>query len=284
TEGRAERLQKQPERPSQPPAAATTHDYERSAPGLVVAIGDMHGDLAVARRALRLAGVIDEHDHWAGGDRVAVVTGDTIDRGDDDKAVVDLLERLRTEAAEGGGAFIPLVGNHEIMNVEGDLRYVTPKSAAAFEQGRVEAFKPGGEYAKVLAHWPVIVKVNDSVFVHGGVLKAHLEYGIDELNTKTAAWMRDERGIPSLLLSDTAPVWTRLYSVDPDDAACAELDEVLHTLGAKRMIVGHTPQLHGISSACHDHVWRIDTGMSHFYGGPVQVLAIGEHGPQARSE
>jgi Icc-related predicted phosphoesterase len=243
------------------------------AAGRVVAIGDLHGDLDVTRRALRLAGAIDADDHWIGGPLTVVQTGDVIDRGDDDRAVLDLLERLRADAARAGGALIALCGNHEIMNVSGDLRYVSAKSAAAFGD-RAQAFAPGAPYARLLANWPVIAKVADSVFVHGGVLPQHVRYGIDAINREAAAWMRAERAVPSILMREDAPVWTRLYSNDPDDAACAQLASVLRELGAARMIVGHTPQPRGISAACGEKVWRIDTGMSHVFGGALQVLEI----------
>jgi hypothetical protein len=239
----------------------------------VVAIGDLHGDLAVTRRALKLAGAIGADDRWTGGSLVVVQTGDVIDRGDDDRAVLDLLERLRGEAARAGGALIALCGNHEIMNVSGDLRYVSAKSAAAFPD-RAQAFAPGSAYAKLLSQWPVIAKVGDSVFVHGGVLAQHVSYGIDTLNREAAAWMRGEAAAPAVLMRDDAPVWTRLYSNEPDSAACEQLDGVLHALGAVRMVVGHTPQPRGISAACGDKVWRIDTGMSHVFGGALQVLEI----------
>jgi hypothetical protein len=254
--------------------------YERHATGRVVAIGDLHGDLDVARKALRLAGAIAGGDRWAGGQLTVVLTGDAIDRGDDDRAVLDLLEGLRGEASRSGGALIPLSGNHEIMNVAGDLRYVTAASAAAFEQGRAQAFAPGSAYARLLANWPVVVKVGASVFVHGGVLPQHVRFGIDAINEQTAAWMRGEREAPALLMQEDGPVWTRLYSSDPDRAACAQLEVTLRQLGAARMVVGHTPQSGGISAACDEKVWRIDTGMSHFFGGRLQVLEL--EGDRAR--
>jgi hypothetical protein len=256
-----------PSRPEPAPAAA------KPAAGRVVAIGDLHGDLAVTRAALRLAGAIDADDHWSGGTLVVVQTGDTIDRGDDDRAVLDLLERLRGEATRAGGALIALCGNHEIMNVSGDLRYVSAKAAAAFPD-RAGSFAPGAAYAKLLSHWPVIAQVGDSVFVHGGVLEQHVRYGIDAINREAAAWMRGEAAAPAVLMREDAPVWTRLYSREPDGAACEQLAVVLHALGAQRMVVGHTPQTRGISAACGDKVWRIDTGMSHVFGGALQVLEI----------
>ena len=239
----------------------------------MVAIGDLHGDLDVTRRALRLAGALGADDHWSGGKVVVVQTGDVIDRGDSDREVLDLLERLRGEATRAGGALIALCGNHELMNVSGDFRYVSPRSAAAFSD-RAQAFAPGGPYARLLAAWPVIAKVSDTIFVHGGVLPQHVHYGIDAINREAAAWLRGEARAPAILMREDAPVWTRLYSSDPDADACAQLDRVLRSVGAARMVVGHTPQSRGISAACGEKVWRIDTGMSHAFGGPLQVLEI----------
>jgi hypothetical protein len=67
----------------------------------------------------------------------------------------------------------------------------------------------------------------------------------------------------------------RDYSQDPlAPETCTALGEVLAALGAKRMVVGHTIQKTGISGACADRVYRIDVGMSRYYGGPIQVLEI----------
>jgi hypothetical protein len=89
--------------------------------------------------------------------------------------------------------------------------------------------------------------------------------------------MRGERAAPEILMQEDAPIWTRLYSTAEAEvpaAACAQLSSVLAELGADRMIVGHTPQPNGINAACAGKVWRIDSGLSHFYGGPLQWLEI----------
>jgi hypothetical protein len=65
-----------------------------------------------------------------------------------------------------------------------------------------------------------------------------------------------------------------MYSAAPGREECATLNETLEALGAKRMVMGHTPQRNGINAACESKAWRIDCGMSKFYQGPIQALAI----------
>jgi hypothetical protein len=264
-----------------------------SAPTRIVAFGDVHGDLNATRSALRLAGAIDENDRWAGGDLIVVQTGDQLDRGDDEQAILDLFERLRMEAASAGGAFHALLGNHELMNAEGDLRYVTEGGFADFEdaieydpadprlaefepvqRARMAALLPGGKYARLLAERRLILLLGDNVFVHGGVLPAHVAYGIDRINRETQEWLRGEIEYPAILDGSESPEWTRLFSRDPDAAACEVLAQVLEQLGARRMVMGHTIQEGGIASACDGQAWRIDVGMAARYGGPVEVLEI----------
>jgi calcineurin-like phosphoesterase family protein len=295
-----------PAKPTAAPAATSAPPVtlsarlERPAPERVVAIGDLHGDLEAARRVLRLAGAIDERDRWAGGKLVVVQTGDLIDRGDGDRGVLDLVDRLVTEAKAAGGEFVSVLGNHEIMNVALDFRYVTPGGFTAFadvtrgagaaggarvatagdaKRGRSEAFSPGGPYAQRFAEKPVVAKVGDSVFVHGGVLPKHVAYGLDRMNDELHDWMLGRRpDPPAVVVAEDGPVWTRAYSTPGRAEACSQLAEALARLGAKRMVVGHTVQQGGINPACDGRVWRIDVGMSHFYGGTAQALAIGPDG------
>jgi hypothetical protein len=98
----------------------------------VVAVGDVHGDYDQLLTVLRDAAVVDRRGRWIGGRAHLVQTGDRVDRGRDSRKVMDLLMRLEKEAKKAGGAVHPLVGNHEAMNVLGDLRYVTPEEYAAF--------------------------------------------------------------------------------------------------------------------------------------------------------
>lgn len=271
----------------------TDTSYRSAAPERLVAIGDLHGDVKAARAVLRLAHAIDDRDHWIGGKLVVVQTGDEIDRGDDDRTILELFDRLTDAAQAAGGNVRALLGNHEVMNVSGDFRYVTPGAFAAFAdmdthrvpapviaqfpaeaRGRLAAFFPGGPYALRLARRDVVAVVGDSVFVHGGVTAAHVRYGIGRFNRELKRWMAGEGPSPVLAADERGPLWTRGYSDDSAGIDCEGLGEALRALGVKRMVVGHTVHQDGISAACDGRVWRIDTGMSAFYGGPLQALEI----------
>ena len=79
---------------------------------------------------------------------------------------------------------------------------------------------------------------------------------------------------PELLLAGDGPVWSRHYSQAPGEEECACLGSALQIAGARRMIVGHTVQVDGISSACGGRVFRVDVGMAAAYGGKPSALEI----------
>jgi hypothetical protein len=269
----------------------------------IIAIGDIHGDVRAARDALQLGGAIDSAGKWIGGALVVVQTGDQLDRGDDEPQILDLFERLRSEAKAAGGALYALNGNHEIMNAQGDFRYVTEDGFHDFSdrrpdarlaalldrlpaesRGRAVAFLPGGDFARRLSQQPVVIQVGDSVFVHGGVLEEHVRYGLGRINQRAREWLTGppSAAAPSILTNPEAPIWARDYSDGtPPPEKCTELERVLAALSARRLVVGHTVQKQGINSACADKVWRIDVGLSRFYGAKPSVLEI--RGDQVRA-
>ena len=101
----------------------------------IVAVGDVHGDLDQFVTVLRSAGVIDSKNKWKGGKTHLVQTGDIPDRGPGTRKILDLLMDLEKQAKKAGGMVHPLIGNHEAMNLYGDLRYVTPEEFEAFKTG-----------------------------------------------------------------------------------------------------------------------------------------------------
>ena len=98
----------------------------------LIAIGDVHGDFDDFCAILRKVGLIDEQHRWTGGKTVFVQTGDLIDRGPKPREVMDLVMSLQEQASNSGGQVVALLGNHEVMNLMGDLRYVTAENFASF--------------------------------------------------------------------------------------------------------------------------------------------------------
>ncbi|KNA08919.1 hypothetical protein SOVF_158390 [Spinacia oleracea] len=136
--------------------------------------------------------------------------------------------------------------------------------------------QPGGRLARELARHPIVLKVNDWIFCHGGLLPHHVGYGIERMNKDVSRWMNGEHG------DDTAPllpfiatrgydsvVWNRLYSRDTSDLPDYQIDQIhglleetLQAVDAKAMVVGHTPQTSGVNCEYNCSIWRIDVGMS----------------------
>ena len=173
----------------------------------VVAVGDIHGDLNAFIGILQRAQLIDPTNRWSGSKATLVQTGDMLDRGPNARGVMDLLMSLQKDAPRQGGRVIVLMGNHEAMNIYGDLRYVTTNDYASFAndgpearkrrndspttqpagfQERCEALSPEGKYGKWLRSLPAIAKVNDSIFLHGGIHPDLKSHSVDELNEAIA--------------------------------------------------------------------------------------------------
>ena len=109
----------------------------------VIAIGDVHGDFDDFVAILQHTGLIDKQNHWAGGKATFVQTGDLIDRGPKPREVMDLMMALEKEAPSSGGRVVSLLGNHEMMNIMGDLRYVTPENYRQFRRQQFRAASEG---------------------------------------------------------------------------------------------------------------------------------------------
>jgi hypothetical protein len=273
--------------------------------GRLVAIGDLHGDLEKSKEALRLADLIDGSDEWIGGSATVVQVGDVLDRGGDELKILYFLERLKRQAARTGGTVITMNGNHEIMNVEGDFRCVTkegleefkvwaewyrvgqamkglceglekPKDPLAFRglrdsdeafRARIAALRPSGPISRrFLSQNATVLVIGDSIFVHGGLLAKHVEYGLERMNEEVRDWINGlgQKYAPRYCRGRDAVVWLRKFSEElAKNCDCSALEHVLATIpGAKRMIMGHTIQEVGINGVCDNRAIRIDVGMS----------------------
>lgn len=266
----------QPEAPSAAPQAPPPFAQR------IVAVGDLHGDVDAALAVLAMAGLVDAAGTWVGGDTILVQTGDTTDRGPRSKGVLELMQRLQAEARAAGGEVHALLGNHEVMNLQGDWRYVSEGDVAEF--GGVEARKAALAPDAPLGAWlrasDAAVAVDGVVFVHGGIRPAYASLGARGISDAVRAAL-DGRQSPEIL-GDEGPLWYRGYAQAPEPVACAELGEALVALAARRMVVGHSTRKDGlVASRCGGQLLIIDTGISAHYGGNLAAIEIRQNDAKA---
>ena len=294
----------------------------------VVAIGDVHGDWNGYIATLRAAGLVDDRERWSGGETHLVQTGDIADRGPDTRRIVEHMQRLTRQARRAGGRVHQLIGNHEAMNVYGDLRYVTDGEFAAWATrsssrlrqryldevlARMERDDPEAHAAlpedfreRWLAEHPegwlehryawspvwnddaemwewlrdarVAVRINDVLFVHGGISP-------DFCGGALASWThRAREALPAtgpdelgILVDPLGPLWYRGLSGGEPEAAPAAVAAILEHYGIDHIAVGHTPTGGPVWPRYGGRVVQIDTGIGAAYGGRVGYLeAIGD--------
>lgn len=289
----------------------------KEAPSKIVVIGDLHGDWNATIKSLKAGGVIDDNNKWIGNDTIVVQLGDQIDRCRLDKGpchlsgatindeasdmkILEYFSDLHKQASKYGGAVYSILGNHEMMNVHGDFRYVSQKNLLDFtldgtiESGinnRKEQFKPGNKIANFLACTRrVIMVIGNNLFVHAGIVpEIANKYNVDNINAIVALYLFDQLKDSSKyndLLTDPhlSPLWTRKLGnlnriPNPEyvNNMCNEIFDsgmLSNLLGTeekhpiKRIFIGHTPQiLKGVNSMCNGKIWYMDTGASAAFDG-----------------
>jgi hypothetical protein len=205
----------------------------------IVAIGDVHGEYDGFVGILQRAHLIDPSKRWAGGNTILVQTGDVLDRGPGARSVMDLLMSLQKDAPRQSGRVVVLLGNHEAMNLYGDLRYVNEKDYAQFVTDRTPsnnaktdsshppgyfercaAFDVDGIYGKWLRTLPAIARIDDSIFIHGGISPDLASWGVDKLNERIAGEIKLFDGY-------------KRYMIDKKIAApCSTLEELTKSAAA----------------------------------------------------
>ena len=256
----------------------------------VVAVGDVHGDFEQLVAVLRAAGLIDEQRNWTGGKTHLVQTGDVLDRGPDSRKAMDLLMELEKQARKAGGRVLCLIGNHEAMNIYGDLRYVNPAEFAAFSNGKDpepdpskprgfaehrRQFGPDGKYGRWIRSHTALVKIDDTVFVHGGISPKYAGYGIRKLNDRGREELQDFTKLEGGVVADTeGPLWYRGLASGDEKEFAPQVEEILQQLGAKRIVVGHTFTDGAVAPRFGGKVVVIDIGLARLYDDKLRQACL----------
>ncbi len=285
----------------------------------IVAVGDIHGDYDNYIAVLREAGIVNRRGNWDAGETHFVQVGDLPDRGPDTDKIIEHMQRLERQAGRDGGAVHALIGNHEAMNMIGDLRYVHPgeyealrgrrsrrlrdtfydnhvaslqqadpdfvADAAYREQfdlryplGFIEhrlAWDREGEFGAWVLEHNTVIKINRTLFLHGGISPAVLGMSLNEINEQIRFELGGGLGAePGLSETENSPLWYRGLVNNDEQTELAHLEAILEFYDVDRLVLGHTPGLGTIRPRFGARVLIIDTGISSHYGAHLASLLI----------
>ena len=238
----------------------------------IVAVGDVHGDHGQFLKTLLAAKVIDKEGSWIGGKTHLVQTGDLFDRGPDSRKTMDLLMKLEVEAKKAGGHVHCLAGNHEEMILRGDWRYVHPGEVQAFGDNAKysAAVGPGGVYGKWIRKHNGVIKINNLLFLHGGLGGPYATMSLDQLNEGIRHGLNTGTGMAR---DSNGPLWHRALARGDDASINEQVKPIFKTHSVKHIVLGHTVSGRILPKA-GGKVILIDVGMSKAYGGPAGCLVI----------
>lgn len=246
----------------------------------IVFVGDLHGDYGQTVAILQSAGLIDGELNWSGGKTHLVQSGDAVDRGPAPRQVIELLMRLETQARTAGGYVHPLIGNHEAMNLAGDLKNV---SAAAFEEFARDApskdkshppgyaeyrrqFGPFGKYGKWIRSHNAIVRINDTLFLHGGISPKYVDQPMRDLNAQIRLELSDPPRHAGGLASDPeGPLWYRGLANGDEKELMPHVEAALRRFEVARIAIGHTFADGAITPRFGGKVLMADVGLARLY-------------------
>lgn len=241
---------------------------------------------------------IDRCRPWLAGQKCSDV-GVTLEDEPSDIIILNFFTYLDILARKHGGRVISLLGNHELLNLAGKMTYVSKAGLDQFKEtvdsegrqitsgkaGRKHFFRRGGKYSQFLAcsRFSAVI-IGSTLFAHAGIIEQFLKNlsnnpsrdNIVEINNEVKKWILGQinsDNIGYIVNSPDSLFWTRILGGIPPDktdgtgsyeeTCVSSLDGVLNLLGLDRMIIGHTPFINqGVSPACNNKLFRVDTGAS----------------------
>lgn len=250
----------------------------------IFVVSDIHGQYEIFKELLRANSIIDRNNLWIWENGHLVILGDVFDRGDQVHEVLWLIHNLENQAREAGGTVHFILGNHEIMVLQNDLRYVDEKYfkiSEAFKIALTDLYKGNTFWGRWLRSKNFLTSIGPYLFVHGGIHPELIKkYGsITEINRM----MRDNIDIDrdvirndknlSDLFRSKGPIWYRGF-FEPDthpEVSVDDLTDILVHFKVKKIIVGHTTQ-DSIHTSYDQQIINVDGGIK--YGVQGEGLLI----------
>jgi hypothetical protein len=248
-------------------------------PSKLFILSDIESNFTAFKKLLQEGGVIDANYNWTFGTGHLVLTGDFVDRGSQQWEVLWLIYSLEDKAKAAGGYVHYVLGNHEIMNMSGDLRYLQPKyqtQALLLETGYTQLIGENSELGRWLRTKNVVEKVGDMLFTHGGISSNvnQLNLPLDTINHLVRPYYADSSFHYSdqrtdTLYGETGPFWFRGYYLKTNGHEPAMIDSTLELYKVQHIATGHTIVADTISSWYNGKLFDTDV---HHAGGKTEAL------------
>jgi hypothetical protein len=238
-------------------------------PARMFVMSDIEGNFAGFRKLLLAGKVIDEAFNWTFGDGHLVLIGDFVDRGDQVTEVLWLIYALEEKARAAGGYVHFVLGNHEIMVMSGDHRYVNPKytdNAGRIGIHLMSLYGADTEIGRWLRTKNVMERVGNTLFVHGGISRKvnNMDIGMAKMNELARPFYADTTyaypdPYTDTLYQDQGPFWYRGYFVGETATAAQVIDSTFEKFRVSKVIVGHTPLRDTVSAWYGGRLINVDT-------------------------
>jgi hypothetical protein len=253
-------------------------DYPNVSKQLI--LSDIEGNFGAFRKLLQGNGVVDAGFNWTFGDGHLVLIGDFFDRGEQVTEVLWLIYYLEEKAKAAGGYVHFILGNHEIMNLSADLRYVQQKykdNATLLNEKYESLYDENTELGRWLRTKNILEKIGGILYMHGGISGE-----INRMNLSVAAIDQLARPYyadttykyPDLkidtILTDQGPFWYRGYYTG-SKATQQQIDSTLSGFNVKHIVTGHTIVADTISVWYNGKVMNTDV---HHAAGKSEALLI----------
>lgn len=249
----------------------------------ILAVADIEGNFNGLVSFMQSNGVIDEAFNWCFGEGHFVMNGDLVDRGPFVTGVLWLCYKLEEQAKNVGGRMHVVLGNHDIMNIQGWVDYthshfkMVAKSISnemLAERAIPQLFASHSELGRWLRSRNAFVKLGKHLFVHGGLSPEllQLQLSIHEINQVIRENIDQDFYItPSsdeflrTVMGKKGPIWYRgLAKIHHGDAMAtqAQVEAILDFYEGEKVIIGHTV-VDDICSDYNNKVIKIDILHSH---------------------
>ncbi len=227
-------------------------NVESDAPLFVVA--DIHGEYGILVELLRRQGIIDEALRWRFGAGHLLFLGDVFDRGAHQVAVLWLIYQLQGEAEAAGGSVQFLLGNHEVMTLRGDARYLHPRYLGDADALGAATYADLFDADSVLGQWlrtrASILRAGDVLLTHGGISPEVIDRNLTLATLSRAvrevlAGRIDPEDSPlhDFATRSSGPLWYRGYfarDAAPPQAHPDDIEALRRHFGVRAIFVGHT--------------------------------------------